>query len=87
MIFIVRVCDWEWGNPGPTSGYIVAVTTVERARHVSGVNVYMSMESFNEGWQIGLGDFDIFVFALIDCAFDTIGLVIVHGIADGESTH
>ncbi len=32
-------------------------------------------------------DLDHFVFALIDCAFDPVGFVVVHGVADADTTH
>lgn len=87
MIFIVRVCDWERANPGTCDTSIVAGATVERAIHISRVDVPVGVQSRDKRGELVLGNLNIFVLTLIDRALDPVSLVIVHGITDGEPTH
>ena len=40
------------------------------------------MERVNEWEKVVLGNVDHFVFTLVNCSFDAVGLVVVHGVTN-----
>ncbi len=48
----------------------------------SGVDLTVSVERVDEGREVVLSNFDIFVFTLVNSAFDTVRFVVVHGVAN-----
>jgi len=60
---------------------------VERRGQEGIVDPIVVMKRGNEWGELVLGEFDHFVFALIDCALDTVGFVVVHGVSDREAAH
>lgn len=78
---------WKGGNPGASGSRVITTTTVERIVHEGRVDVVVSVEGLDEWGKIVLVDLDVLVFSLINGAFDPVGLVVVHGIADREATH
>lgn len=51
------------------------------------VHAFVVVKSVDEGGEQVLLNVDHFVFTLVDSTFDTVGFVVVHGIAHGEATH
>lgn len=60
---------------------------MERIVHEGRVDVVVGVESLDESAELVLGDENVFVFSLINCAFDPVSLVVVHGVAHGEPAH
>lgn len=47
----------------------------------------MVVNSSDERGERVLHDIDHFIFTLVDGTFDSVGFVVVHGVADGEAAH
>ena len=60
---------------------------MERRAQESVVGPCLVMERIDEARQVILGDRAHFVFTLVDGTFDGVGFVVIHRIADRETTH